>query len=68
MLAAKMETLNQDISAERGRNQTAGYIAILFLPAVLWTTNSDAEKQGLDDHQVRRDKLTALKLFKDCGG
>ena len=66
-LAARMETLDNSIHAERGRNQTAGIIAALFPPAILWTTNSDDAKQSLDEHQARRDNLIALKRYKDCG-
>ncbi len=66
-LAAEMETLDNSIHAERGRNQTAGIIAALFPLAILWTTNSDDAKQSLDEHQARRDNLIALKRYKDCG-
>ncbi len=59
--------LEAEIQGNRGKNQTAGYIAgVLFFPAILAVDNDKSTKSLLDQNQKHRDHLIFAQKAKGC--
>ena len=59
--------INKEIASQRGRNQTAGYLAaILVLPALAAADFHGDERDALEILNKRRDALLKLEVAKDC--
>ncbi len=66
-LAKHDSNLERQIESNRGKNQTAGYIAgVLFPPLILATEHDNGAKALLDENQLRRDHLIITYRGKKC--